>query len=322
MEFGYIAAVPSSNSCDTREQRTMIYYLVAERQTAPMQYFLASWGKQLVNVIKVVSYESLLAGREKLPERKATYVFTSFGAISRMDPRSRSAIGALHDRLVKTHGAQRVHNDPARSLRRYELLRVLHERGINSFNAYRSAEPLPRLRFPLFIRDEVATGSSQLLLARNLQEFGVQMQGMKRIRPTLSGCITIEFCDTADSRGIYRKYGAFVIGDRIIPRHIFFSRNWHVRSSDLVDAALIEEESAYLDGNPHTDALLECARHARISYGRIDYALLDGRPQIWEINTNAALVSAPGADSPQRAALHSKFANMYTTAMLQLDEQA
>jgi hypothetical protein len=33
---------------------------------------------------------------------------------------------------------------------------------------------------------------------------------------------------------------------------------------------------------------------ARIEYGRIDYGMLNGRPQLWEINTNPTIWRGPG----------------------------
>src|SRR3546814_10272912 len=41
-----------------------------------------------------------------------------------------------------------------------------------------------------------------------------------------------EFCDTQDDRGLYRKYSAFNVGGRIIPRHLHFSRSWQVKRSE------------------------------------------------------------------------------------------
>jgi hypothetical protein len=75
-----------------------------------------------------------------------------------------------------------------------------------------------------------------------------------------------------------------VVGERTVPRHLFFSRNWQVKQADLVSPGQIAEELAYIEENPYAELLREVCRIARIGYGRIDYALLDGRPQIWEIN--------------------------------------
>jgi hypothetical protein len=299
----------------------MIHYLVTERHTEPMRLFLQSWGASLAARLRIITYEALLAGAERLPERGGSYIFTNLGSISRMSPQARSAICDLHDRLVRTHGADKVLNDPARSLRRYDLLRHLHERGINAFNAYPATEPAVRARLPAFLRYESLSIFDQPVLARDPEQYEAQLRGIKWRCGSLAGFIAIEFCDTVDSTGLYRKYGAFVVGDRIVPRHIFFSRNWHIKFADLAEPTMIEEELAYLHGNPHADALLECARLAGISYGRIDYGLLDRRPQIWEINTNAGLASSPQASAPARRPALLRFVTMFADALEDVDSK-
>ena len=48
----------------------------------------------------------------------------------------------------------RVLNHPTTSMRRYELLRTLFERGDSSFNVYRLTECRQPQRWPVFIREE------------------------------------------------------------------------------------------------------------------------------------------------------------------------
>jgi len=300
----------------------MIYYLVTEQHAYPMRSFLESWGEHLAGRLKIVTYGSLLAGREQLPERGGSYIFTNFGSINRMSPIARSAICELHDRLVEANGADKVLNDPGRSLRRYELLRRLHEHGVNVFNACRATEPVNRVRYPAFIRHESRSIFDRPALAHDPEQYAAQLRGIKWLAGSLDQFIVVEFCDTADSSGLFRKYGAFVVGDRIVPRHIFFSRYWHIRFADLTDSAMIEEELAFLNGNPHADRLLECARLAGISYGRIDYGLLDGRPQIWEINTNAGLATSPQAALPERRMGLLKFVDMFADALAAVDSKS
>ena len=228
----------------------------------------------------------------------------------RMSSQARSTICDLHDRLVAINGAGKVLNDPARSLQRLDLLKHLYQCGKSTFNAYRATEPGLRPRFPVFIRHELRSLFDQPTIARDPAQYVGLLHGIRWLGASLREQIVIEFCDTADATGLYRKYGAFVVGDRIVPRHIFFSRNWHVRVADIVDPATTEEELRYLDGNPHADALLDSCRQAGISYGRIDYGMLDGRPQIWEINTNASVASTPQAVSPSAA----EFCSILSTA--------
>jgi hypothetical protein len=293
----------------------MIYYFVTARQSDSMQSYLASWGKALGGLIQIVTYESLLAGH-RVSEHGASYIFTNLNRLRRMGPDACAAMGALHARLVQSCGAAKVLNDPIRSLTRYDLLRALHERGINQFNVYRLAEEVVPRRFPVFLRHETGTEFEQPPLRWNVPEYETAIRGIKWLRGSVAGMLAVEFCDTVDAYGVYRKYAAFVVGDRIIPRHIFFSRNWLVKFADLTEPARIEEELAFMESNQHADVLRECARLAGISYGRIDYSLLENRPQVWEINTNAMLASTV---IPARLPAHLKFVEKIAEAFAAFD---
>ena len=299
----------------------MIYYFVTESRAGAIRSFLGNWGKRLAPRIKVVTYDRLLAGCERLPERGGAYIFSNLGTVSMLSPQVQSTICDWHDRLVERHGAERVHNDPARSLLRYDLLRRLHERGINAFNAYRVTDPDARMRFPAIVRHQMKSLYEQPQLANDAAQYEALLRGIRWLGYSLDDFIAVEYCDTADASGVYRKYGAFVVGDRIIPRHIYFSRDWHIRWDDLTDLAMVEEELQFLHTNPHAGTLLQCARLAGISYGRFDYGLLDGRPQIWECNTNAGVVFPPEDDLPERLQVHLKFVDMYAAAMIALDDE-
>ena len=296
----------------------MIYYFVTERHATSMRQFLERWGGAIVGRLAIVTYDLLLAGRVEIPEQGGTYIFTNLGTLKSMPADAQSAIQALHDRLVENNGAARVLNNPARALLRYDLLRHLHERGINAFNAYRTDGPLQGLRYPCFIRHERASHYDEPALARDPQQYGALLNGITWQHGTRAGFITVEFCDTVGPDGLYRKYGAFVIGEQIVPRHIHIGPSWHLRVAALSDPPQLEEEEAYVAANPHKHMLLECARAAGISYGRFDYGLLDGRPQIWEVNTNAAFFGRE-MSIPQRWPALERFAAKYAAAMQALD---
>jgi hypothetical protein len=54
-------------------------------------------------------------------------------------------------------------------------------------------------------------------------------------------------------------------------------------------ARMAEEEVDYLVTNPHEAQLREIFELAHVEYGRIDYAMKDGRLQTWEINLNPTI---------------------------------
>jgi hypothetical protein len=58
-----------------------------------------------------------------------------------------------------------------------------------------------------------------------------------------------------------------------------------------LDDDLRAKEYEYLRDNPHEDLLREVFRLAEIDYGRVDYTVVGGRVQIFEINTNPNVYS-------------------------------
>jgi len=294
----------------------MIYYLTSERNAGVMQAFLGTWGHSLVRRIAIVSYERLIAEKHfRLPS--GTYIFTSIGqSLGTRDPPSPARQWAirLHAALIEQLGPARVLNDPSHSLRRFGLLRALGEADLNRFQVHRAGDGAADMRFPVFLRHEYGTvwNAPALLATREAYE-------TELTRTDNAGLLAIEYCDTRDAHGIYRKYGCFVVGERIVPRHLFLSRNWLVKSADIVDGAVVGEELAVLEANPHAETLLRACRLANISYGRIDYALLDGAPQIWEINITPQIVTRPGEDTPDRNPAHEKFAAAFAAAMAAID---
>ena len=294
----------------------MIYYLTSERNARLMQVFLAGMGRGLARRIKIVPCEHLLSATQvRVPF--GTYVFTSFGQSlgSRTPPSAlRKRVIALHAALLERLGPERVLNDPQHSLRRLGLLQALSHAGLNRFRAYPALDRDPGMRFPVFLRHELGTLWQAPTLIEDAETYAAQVRVVKD--PEV---LAIEFCDTADAQGRYRKYGCFVVGGRIVPRHLFVSHNWLVKAADIVDAAVVDEELAYLAGNPHELALRQVCKLARIDYGRIDYALLDGQPQVWEINTTPQIVNDPKHDVPQRQIVHATFAQAFCEALDAID---
>jgi hypothetical protein len=296
----------------------MIYYLVARRHVRTMHDFLAGCGKPLVGRIRILLYEDLFSGAPvRLPV--ATYIFTSLGTDlgSRNPPsRERGMVGDLHRKLVEACGPARVLNDPLNFMSRFELLRALERRGINRFAAYRiDGAEIPR-RFPVFLREEFGTLWKTPSLLRDEAEYQVAVKGAKKDKRLLA----IEYRDTADSAGFYRKYGCFVVGDHIVPRHLFFSRDWWVKHVELCEPWMVREEWAYVESaDPHEALMREVASLANLTYGRIDYTMLDGRPQIWEINITPAMVTDPAMDFPVRSPVHENFTTRFAQALDAID---
>ncbi len=220
-----------------------------------------------------------------------------FAALDQLDPRGMPAVEALWDRLAAVPGVRRL-NDPRRVLHRYELLTALADQGLNRFRVWRSTDDLSRVRYPAFVREERRhTGARHLLRDRRALDRalrGLAARGFKR-----RDLLVVEFCETADRDGLYRKYGALKVGEAILPRHMMIGRGWMLKSpSRIATVEGAREELAYVRDNPHEAWLREVFRIAGIDYGRVDYGVLDGAPQIWEINLDPMLGTVRGPDRP------------------------
>ncbi len=288
----------------------MIVYLATRGHRFTMRAYLESWGRPLADRIVPLTYDDVVAARSL---REATYVFAD---LERLAAAETAAAGALQDAL-RARG-MRTLNDPMRSLRRYDLLRALHARGSNRFAAYRVADA-HAARFPVFVRCENDHEGSRTELLHNPSALAAAIGALVRDGVVRNQLLVTEFCDTADGAGIYRKFSAFVVGDRVVPRHVFFSRRWMLKVPDLVTDALVAEESAYVQGNPHARELRTIFDVAGLQWGRIDYGVHDGALQVWEINTNPQILSFRDGGGPARLPIHARVAVAVRSALAAID---
>lgn len=269
----------------------MIVVATTERNGHPIPWYLESNGAALRDTLVPVHYEDLLDDPEPVD---ATYCFADLELLT-VDELERAT--KVREQLLARRC--RVLNDPERTLTRFDLLRTLHDRGINDFTAHRHADSRAAWRVPVFLHGEHDHDGRRSPLLSRTTDVDDAIRALRAADPELD-LLVVEFCDTADDAGVYRKYSAFVLGDAIIARHLLFSCDWHVKEPDLDDAALIAEEYEYVDTNPHVDLLRPVFELAEVEYGRIDYSFHDGRLQVWEINTNPTIVIPTRVQHPPR----------------------
>jgi hypothetical protein len=278
-----------------------------------MLSFLNVWGRELRDSITVIPIETFIHQRTVLP---GTYIISD---IERLTPAMAATLGRIWNSLSSQGGGFRLLNHPTASMRRFQLLAELHRRGINCFKVYRvSDDPSPE-RYPVFIRGMNDHRGSLTSLLYTPIEFHSAINNPKMRRTKYGETMAVEYCDTSDQEGIFRKYAAFRVGGRIIPRHVFFKREWMIKEPGFAEADMLEEERRFLEKNPHEQALMEIFELARIDYGRIDYGLLDGAVQVWEINSNPMIASAISSSSPARLEAHKRFVTNMVEALRALD---
>jgi len=261
----------------------MIHYLTLEDRSMFSEY-LAYWGRELAgSAIAIVSYEQLLETKILDP---GVYVFTTFDEV---EPAMRRFIDALTDQLRGSRG-MRILNDPARVTLRFDLHSVLSRAGLNEFRSWRAGDDMRAVRYPVFIRTERAHDGAFSPLLSSAAEVETWIGRALALGKQLDDLMVVEFCDTADAGRTYRKYGAFNVDGRIIPRSLNYGREWMLKfGANEFSREMVEDELAYVSTNPHEEQLHEIFRIAAIDYGRIDYSMLNDRVQTWEINTNPTI---------------------------------
>jgi hypothetical protein len=261
----------------------VIYFLVDRASAFTMRDFVEIHAPGLAEHVEIIHYEDL-PGREL---SLGTYIFS---ALDHLTPGGRRFVCELIDQLRHPSVRSRVLNDPARVLKRYELLSALHAQGLNRHGVMRATDVTPNVRFPVFVREESEHNGSltPLLTDRAALQRALGRLVLKGYR--LRDLLVVEYCETGNARGRYHRYSAFVVGERIIARELMVGDGWMLKShGNAPSAAEIDEENAYVLGNPHEAELRRIFDLAGIDYGRIDYAVLGGRIETWEINLNPTI---------------------------------
>ena len=293
----------------------MIFYVVTGSHLYTMTSFLETYGRHLASRVKLVFYEQLTR-MQYFPA--GTYIFSD---IERLSPAMTEVAAQVWNTLSAAGDHIRLLNHPTQSMRRYELLRTLYEEGSNGFNIYRLTEHRKPEQFPVFIRGENDHSGSLTPLLHTQAELDAAISDLGLRGCTRDNKVIIEFCNTADTSGTFRKYGAFIIGKSIIPDHLFFSQQWMAKNEVItqIPEAQLQEEWEYVQGNPHAAVLREIAGRARIEYGRFDYGVLNGLLQVWELNTNPMLPLMGHSRVPERAPFQAYTADQVSAAFEVLD---
>ena len=252
--------------------------------------YLETRGKALTGRVRIIHYEDV---QDRRRFERGTYILTAF---EYMSPPLLALLTAIHGQLEEVEGF-RFLNHPVRTLRRFDLLRELERRGENPFRAVRAGGDLAGLRYPVFLRAERSHDGAVSPLLQSAREvegaIGRALVSGRRLRDLL----VVEFCDTADDRGYYRKYGAFIVGERVVSRRFDHGRAWMLKreASDFSSAMGLEElEDVRTD--PHAEQLREIGDLAAVGYVCVDYSLKDGRLVVWEINLAPRI--GPGRREP------------------------
>jgi hypothetical protein len=293
----------------------MIHYLVTHGHSYTICDYLTGWGQKLQGRLEPISFEQIaLSGTRQ----RGAYIFTD---LERLDP-AHMELARQAWNTLEAAGNCVLLNNPHQVLRREPMLRVLSQTGRNPFSVHGVNEDFKTIRFPAFIRVHNSHDGAMTELIHSAADLKESPKKIRAEGARDEDLLIVEYTDTSDSDGVFRKYGAFRVGDRIIPRHVLLSRKWMLKYPDLVDEMTVEEERRYLEENPHEAELRQIFDLARIDYGRIDYGVLNGRVVTWEINTNPTIIVPPERLTESRKPLQEIFMTAFAAALEKLDEGA
>jgi hypothetical protein len=273
----------------------MILYVCRARHRYTIDKFLPAMPAERQGMLGVMSYEQIFSTLRIPP---AHLIFTDFDRLSQYEL---EIAATAAEQMRKAYSKVRILNHPARFLQRHELLAQLWHLGINPFRSARLELPLPDLAYPVFLRREGDASGPETGLLPDRAALDLALGDMRARGVPLRGRLAVEFCNRPDADGFFRKYGAFRVGDQILPQHLQVSENWVVKSnSKRPSEAHVAEEMDYVLTNPHSDALKRIMDVAGADFGRIDYTVVDGKIIVFEINSNPTFPGIDKSDPRQK----------------------
>ncbi|WP_155765469.1 hypothetical protein [Mesorhizobium erdmanii] len=287
----------------------MIFYLCHRLHANTLASLLIYFRRDLQDFVRIVPYEER---NHLLAISSATVIWTDLDRLSQSEIQS-SAELSEQLRIGQPDIVQLNH--PAKTLQRFDLLRLLYADGSNRFNVYRPEKLPDELRFPVFLRDEAGATYKTPRLLNTPEQLRVEIANLgaaRFVRP-----MVVEFESKPLRDGYYRKYAAYRAGDHSYAQHCFASRDWFIKDPGKgMAGAHLAEHAAYVRDNPHAAELMPIFEKAAISYGRIDYTIVDARIQVFEINTNPTVLNYPPTIFDSYDSL--PYANMHADALMRL----
>lgn len=211
-----------------------------------------------------------------------SYVFADLDRLSVKDA-ERAAV--VWNTLANANDGIRLFNHPIRSMRRFELLRHLYEKNINTFNVNWLTDPAAVRRFPVFIRSEDDHRGPLTPLLHSVEELNDAIENLVTQGKSKVNKIIVEYLDYKDEAGLYHKHSSIVVDSEILFTSVSRRNHWMVKAVP----PYLGNESSDQEYKHQESKLKDIFELANIDYGRIDYTIAGGRLQVFEINTNPTI---------------------------------
>jgi hypothetical protein len=221
---------------------------------------------------------------------------------------------------LKAAGA-RVLNNPALVNQRFSLLRRLKNAGLNSFSVWRVEDGEMPDRYPVFLRTRSAHRGVIGELVHDEETLRQEIDRACAEGYPAKQLMIIEYCAQPAGEGIFRKLAAYRVGDKIVPACSVHESHWAAKYGEegIAGEALYAEELQLIRDNPFAGDLLKACNIGHIEYGRVDYGLVDGKVEIYEINTNPHVRFTMKHPYPARLESIALSKALYAEAMSAID---
>ena len=231
----------------------------------------------------VMSYDALF---RSFSLRGAVYIFTDLDRLNFWD----LELAARHYRNIRKAGAPAL-NDPARFKPRFDLLNDLFESGVNSFRVWRPRSSHLVDRFPVFLRTERAHRGPLGDLLHTPEELATALAAADAAGFPYTDLMIVEYRAAPLRDGLYRKLAIQRIGERMVQWPSVHEGGWKAKSGTLGVAGqeLYDEEFHSIRDGAYAQSARPAFDVAEIEYGRADFTTVDGRLEIYEINTNPTI---------------------------------
>jgi hypothetical protein len=253
----------------------MIYFV----GTFSHRYTVAEVTRAVSSARRIPYY--LLFARGSLPH--GAYIFMDFDRLNTWQIERAAHIA----KQLRAAGCQ-VLNDPVVALQRGALLRKLHRDGINSFKSWSAADHAEVDRFPVFLRTEAAHRGTLSDVITDRLRLEAEIDRLLKAGYPISNLIIIEYRAKPIHDDVFRKLAVYRIGDRMVPAPSVHERKWDAKFGEVGAATEADyvEDLQRIHENPYGDIIRRAFDLAGLEYGRADFGIVDGRVEIYEINSN------------------------------------
>lgn len=229
---------------------------------------------------RVQNYDRALRSHS-LP--RGTYIFAD---VDRLGFWELELAARLH--RVLAGAGLKVLNDPARVLQRFALLARLHHDGFNRFSVWRVEEQARPTRFPVFLRTQSAHRGVMSGLLHDAAEVEAAIAKALSQGLPIRELMLVEYCAQPVGENLFRKLATMRVGEAVFSTLCVHESKWAAKYGEMgvANEALYRDEYDIVSENRHGESLRPAFEAAAIEYGRADFSLVDGREQVYEINTN------------------------------------